>query len=150
MLLKNQTAFGRHSWVKSQTLQFELSDRANFPKCWHWVSPPDPIPASPGAASCSAVCGCQEQSQLPPLGAGVTARISHTALLGSLGTLPAPAPLLSFKPPCWGAVLKSHQVSLAMHWIQGVELIPTFQLERRTMRQELSLAPGSKVKGLIY
>lgn len=42
----------------------------------------------------------------------------------------------------------SGKLSYALNSGSGTN--PTFQLERRTMRQELSLAPGSKVKGLIY
>lgn len=126
MLLKNQMTFGRGSCVKSQTSQFELSNQANFPKCWRWVSPPslsDSVPASPGAASCHVwLPGAVPSSHL----AEWQLWLSHAAALGSLGSFSAPAPLLGFKPPCWGAVLKSHQVSLAMHWIQRVELIPHF------------------------
>lgn len=42
----------------------------------------------------------------------------------------------------------SGKLSYALNSGSGTN--PTFQLERRTMRQELSLAPGSKVKALIY
>lgn len=66
---QNQDALGKTNgfWdccVKSQTLQCKLSNQANFPKCWYWVSLLSLIDtvqaSSPGTEAHSIVCSCQE------------------------------------------------------------------------------------------
>lgn len=55
--------------VKSQTLQSKLSNQANFPKCWHWVSLPSLIDAvqasSPGTALILSCAVAKSQSTAP-------------------------------------------------------------------------------------
>lgn len=75
-------------------------------------------------------------------------QLSQAGALLSLESSCVPVPLLGFKPPCWGAVLKSHQVSSAIHRIQRVELIPHLSFRRRRTTRR-GAKPGLARKGKV-